>query len=60
MPAVTIGSIDTIALRIPMDVWAPPPPFAGRPRTHVEAQFVRVTTRNGVVPLRPMRTPFRW
>jgi L-alanine-DL-glutamate epimerase-like enolase superfamily enzyme len=49
MSAVTIASIDTIALRIPLDTWAPPPSFAGRPRTHVEALFVRVATSNGVV-----------
>jgi L-alanine-DL-glutamate epimerase-like enolase superfamily enzyme len=49
MPAVTIATIDTVALRIPLDTWAPPPSFAGRPRTHVEAQFVRVATSNGVV-----------
>ena len=36
MPASTIASIDTIALRIPLDTWAPPPQFAGKPRTHVE------------------------
>jgi L-alanine-DL-glutamate epimerase-like enolase superfamily enzyme len=49
MPAVTIATIDTVALRIPLDTWAPPPAFAGRPRTHVEAQFVRVATSNGIV-----------
>jgi L-alanine-DL-glutamate epimerase-like enolase superfamily enzyme len=49
MPAVTIAAIDTIALRIPLDIWAPPPLFAGRPRTHVEMQLVRVITSNGVV-----------
>ena len=36
MPAATIASIDTLALRIPLDTWAPPPQFAGRPRTHVD------------------------
>ena len=41
MPAVTIAAIDTIQLRIPLDTWAPPPLFAGRPRTHVEALYVR-------------------
>jgi L-alanine-DL-glutamate epimerase-like enolase superfamily enzyme len=49
MPAATIASIDTIALRIPLDIWAPPPQFAGRPRTHVEMLLVRVGTRSGVV-----------
>jgi L-alanine-DL-glutamate epimerase-like enolase superfamily enzyme len=46
---VTIASIDTIALRIPLDIWAPAPLFAGRPRTHVDMQLVRVTASNGVV-----------
>ena len=49
MAAATIATIDTIQLRIPLDTWAPPPMFAGRPRTHVEAVYVRVTTSNGVV-----------
>ena len=49
MPAATIASIDTIALRIPLDTWAPPPQFAGKPRTHVEMLLVRVATGNGVV-----------
>jgi len=31
MPALSIATIDTMALRIPLDVWAPPPSFAGRP-----------------------------
>ena len=34
---VTITAVDTIPLRIPLDTWAPPPLFAGMPRTHVEA-----------------------
>src|SRR5262245_12448560 len=49
MPAVTIQSIDTITLRIPLDTWAPPPQFAGKPRTHVEATYVRVAASNGMV-----------
>jgi L-alanine-DL-glutamate epimerase-like enolase superfamily enzyme len=49
MPATTIATIDTVALRIPLDTWAPPPAFAGRPRTRVEAALVRVTTESGVV-----------
>ena len=49
MPAVTITAVDTIQLRIPLDTWAPPPLFAGKPRTHVEAVYVRVTTSSGVV-----------
>jgi L-alanine-DL-glutamate epimerase-like enolase superfamily enzyme len=47
MPA--IAAIDTIALRIPLDTWAPPPQFAGKPRTHVEMLLVRVAIDNGVV-----------
>ena len=47
---VTIASIDTITVRIPLDIWAPPPVSAnGVPRTHVEAVYVRVTTSNGIV-----------
>jgi L-alanine-DL-glutamate epimerase-like enolase superfamily enzyme len=49
MPAAAIATIDTIALRIPLDTWAPPPQFAGRPRTHVEMLLVRVGTNGGVV-----------
>ena len=49
MPAVTIDKIDTFQLRIPLDTWAPPPMFAGRPRTHVEMFLVRVTCSNGIV-----------
>ena len=46
---VTITAVDTIQLSIPLDTWAPPPLFAGKPRTHVEAVYVRVTTSSGVV-----------
>jgi L-alanine-DL-glutamate epimerase-like enolase superfamily enzyme len=46
---VTITAVDAIQLRIPHDMWAEPPLFAGRPRTHVEAVYVRVTTDKGVV-----------
>jgi L-alanine-DL-glutamate epimerase-like enolase superfamily enzyme len=49
MSAVTITSIDTIMLRIPLDTWAPPPMYAGKPRTDVEAVYVRVATSAGVV-----------
>jgi L-alanine-DL-glutamate epimerase-like enolase superfamily enzyme len=46
----TIAAIDTIALRIPLDIWAPAPMSSqGVPRTHVESLFVRVTTSSGVV-----------
>src|SRR5512145_1716280 len=39
----------TIALRIPLDIWAPAPMSQGVPRTHVESLYVRVTTSGGVV-----------
>jgi L-alanine-DL-glutamate epimerase-like enolase superfamily enzyme len=45
----TITAIDTITLRIPLDIWAPPPMAQGVPRTHVESLYVRVTTSGGVV-----------
>ena len=44
-----ISAIDTISLRIPLDIWAPAPLSQGVPRTHVESLYVRVTTSNGVV-----------
>jgi L-alanine-DL-glutamate epimerase-like enolase superfamily enzyme len=46
---VTITAIDTISLRIPLDIWAPPPLSHGLPRTHIEGLYVRVTTSSGVV-----------
>jgi L-alanine-DL-glutamate epimerase-like enolase superfamily enzyme len=47
---VTIDAIDTIALRIPLDIWAPPPMTShGAPRTHFESLLVRVTASNGMV-----------
>lgn len=46
----TITAIDTIALRIPLDIWAPAPMSSqGVPRTHVDSLYVRVTTSRGVV-----------
>ncbi len=45
----TITAIDTITLRIPLDIWAPPPMSQGVPRTHVESLYVRVTTSHGMV-----------
>jgi len=45
----TIAAIDTIALRIPLDIWAPAPMSQGVPRPHVESLYVRVTTSRGVV-----------
>jgi L-alanine-DL-glutamate epimerase-like enolase superfamily enzyme len=46
---VTIASIDVVALRLPLDIWAPPPLFGGKPRTHVDMQLVRVMTSTGIV-----------
>ena len=46
---VTITTVDAFQLRTPLDMWAEPPLFAGRPRTHVEAVSVRVATNKGVV-----------
>ena len=47
----TISTIDTITLRIPLDIWAPAPMSQGVPRTHVESLYVSVTTSGGVVGL---------
>jgi L-alanine-DL-glutamate epimerase-like enolase superfamily enzyme len=46
---VTITAIDTIALRIPFDIGAPPPMTHGVPRTHIEGLYIRVTTSAGIV-----------
>ena len=45
----TITAIDTITLRVPLDIWAPAPMSQCMPRTHVESLYVRVTTSGGVV-----------
>jgi hypothetical protein len=45
----TISAIDTVALRIPLDIWAPAPMSQGVPRTHIESLYVRVTTSGGMV-----------
>jgi L-alanine-DL-glutamate epimerase-like enolase superfamily enzyme len=46
---VKIAAIETFALRIPFDIWAPPPMTHGVPRTHIESLYIRVTTSNGIV-----------
>jgi len=47
---VTIAAIDTVGLRIPLDIWAPPPMTShGVPRTHFESLLIRVTASNGIV-----------
>jgi L-alanine-DL-glutamate epimerase-like enolase superfamily enzyme len=45
---LAIERIEAIPLRIPMDHWAPPPLFAGRPRTTMDTLLVRVTTDRGL------------
>jgi L-alanine-DL-glutamate epimerase-like enolase superfamily enzyme len=50
MPGLpSIAAVEAIALRLPFDHWAPPPQFAGRPRTTLDTVLVRVVTDNGVV-----------
>ena len=45
-----ITSIDTISLRIPLDIWAPPSiTQGGLKRTHIDCVYVRVTTDCGIV-----------
>ena len=44
-----IASVESIPLRIPFDHWAPPPQFAGRPRTTLDTVLVRVVTDDGLV-----------
>src|SRR3979409_261361 len=51
MMPVTITSIDTIPVRIPLDIWAPPPMSHGRPRTNIEGLYVCVQTTRGLVGL---------
>jgi L-alanine-DL-glutamate epimerase-like enolase superfamily enzyme len=48
MNAPLIEGIDVIPVRIPFDHWAPPPLFAGRPRTTMDSVLVRVTTDRGL------------
>jgi len=49
MTAVTIERVETIALRIPYDHWAPKPAFGGIERTTLDCLLVRVTASNGLV-----------
>ena len=46
---VTIERVDTIALRIPFDHWAPQPTFGGIARDTLDCLLVRVTASNGLV-----------
>jgi L-alanine-DL-glutamate epimerase-like enolase superfamily enzyme len=49
MPDVTIERVDTVALRIPYDHWAPKPTFGGIARETMDCLLVRVTASNGMV-----------
>src|SRR5258708_32457089 len=49
MTAVTIARVDTIALRIPYDHWAPKPTFGGIARSTMDCLLVRVTASNGFI-----------
>ena len=49
MTDVTIARVDTIALRIPYDHWAPKPTFGGIARDTMDCLLVRVTASNGMV-----------
>ncbi len=49
MTAVTIERVETIALRIPYDHWAPKPTFGEIERTTLDCLLVRVTASNGLV-----------
>jgi len=46
---VTIERVDTIALRIPYDHWAPKPAFGGIARETMDCLLVRVTASNGLI-----------
>ena len=46
---ITIESVETIALRIPYDHWAPKPTFGGIERATMDCLLVRVTASNGLV-----------
>ena len=46
---VTIERVETVALKIPYDHWAPKPTFGGIARTTMDCLLVRVTASNGMV-----------
>jgi L-alanine-DL-glutamate epimerase-like enolase superfamily enzyme len=46
---ITIERIETIALRIPYDHWAPKPTFGGIARDTMDCLLVRLTASNGMV-----------
>jgi L-alanine-DL-glutamate epimerase-like enolase superfamily enzyme len=47
--SVTIERVETIALRIPYDHWAPKPTFGGIARATMDCLLVRVTASNGLI-----------
>jgi len=49
MPAATITSIACLPMRLPFDHGAPPPLFAGKPRTTIDSALVRVELACGTV-----------
>jgi len=49
MSVVTIERVDTIALRIPYDHWAPKPTFGGIARETMDCLLLRVTASNGLI-----------
>ena len=46
---ITVERVETIALRIPYDHWAPKPKFGGISRDTMDCLLVRVTASNGMV-----------
>jgi L-alanine-DL-glutamate epimerase-like enolase superfamily enzyme len=48
MTDIRIESVEALHFGVPFDHWAPPPIFAGRPRTAMDMVLVRVTTNNGL------------
>ena len=46
---VTIERVETLALRVPYDHWAPKPKFGGISRETMDCLLVRVTASNGMV-----------
>lgn len=49
MPATTIKSVHCLPMRLPFDHGAPPPLFAGKPRTTIDSALVRVELEGGLV-----------
>jgi L-alanine-DL-glutamate epimerase-like enolase superfamily enzyme len=49
MTDIRIEHVEALPFGIPFDHWAPPPMFAGKPRTAMDIVLVRVTANNGLV-----------